>query len=92
MFVCLASITSITTKKAQKFVDKECFSVEDLVEANVGQDVQLLVIDSIARSKEWISGKIKSVKRTQEQVSDDEDAPVTNTAVSHHMLSSRYGK
>ncbi|CAF3982686.1 unnamed protein product, partial [Rotaria sp. Silwood1] len=34
------SIGSIRTKKTHKLVDKECWTVEDLVQANVGQDVQ----------------------------------------------------
>jgi hypothetical protein len=75
LFIYLASISSIRTKKTKKLVDKECCTVEDLLEANVGQDVQILVTDNISQSKEWISGKIKSVKRFQ-QSSDDE---ITNT-------------
>ncbi|CAF1322405.1 unnamed protein product [Rotaria sordida] len=67
------SIGSIRTKKTHKFVDKECWTVEDLLEANVGQDVQLLVTDNTSNSTaEWISGKIKSVKCMQ-RVSDDDD-------------------
>ncbi|CAF4951058.1 unnamed protein product [Rotaria sp. Silwood1] len=72
------SIGSIRTKKTHKLVDKECWTVEDLVQANVGQDVQLLVTDFTSNNTgEWISGKIKSIKRMQ-QVSDDEDTNDVN--------------
>jgi len=91
-FIYLASIKSIRTKKTHKFVDKECFTIEDLLEANVGQDVQLLVTDSVTKSKEWISGKIKSVKRVQEQLSDDEDTNVVNTDVPSAVATRIIGK
>ncbi len=48
------------------------------MEANVGQDVQLLVMDSMLKTKEWISGKIISVKRAQ-QPSENEDTDDTLT-------------
>jgi hypothetical protein len=92
LFIYLASINSIRTKKTHKFVDKECFTVEDLLEANVGQDIQLLVTDSVTKSKEWISGKMKSFKRVQEQLSDDEDENVMNTAVSSAVVSTPFGE
>ncbi|CAF0882267.1 unnamed protein product [Adineta steineri] len=89
------SITSIRTKKTKKNVDKECFSVEDLVEANVGENVEILVADDVRQTKEWITGKIKSVKRFQE-LSDDEDTnpampsgPVVHSFPGHHTISSR---
>ncbi|CAF0987235.1 unnamed protein product [Adineta steineri] len=66
------SITSVRTKKTRKIIDKECFSVEDLVEANVGENVEILISDDVRQTKEWITGKIKSVKRFQ-QSSGDED-------------------
>ncbi|CAF4251254.1 unnamed protein product, partial [Adineta steineri] len=66
------SIISVRTKKTRKIVDKECFSVEDLVEANVGENVEILISDDARQTKEWITGKIKSVKRFQ-QSSGDED-------------------
>ncbi|UJR35070.1 hypothetical protein I4U23_027846 [Adineta vaga] len=66
------TIGSIRTKKTKQNVERECRSVQDLVEANIGQDVEILVMDNICQSKEWIKGKIKSVKRIQ-QTSDDEN-------------------
>lgn len=45
-------------------------------------------MDSITKTKEWISGQIQSVKRTQEYVSDDDDMDTTNpmhsTAIAIH--------
>jgi hypothetical protein len=72
----LASINSIRAKRTHTFVDKECSSIGDLVQANIEQDVQLLVGDSVTKSKEWISGKIKSVKRKQDELSEDEDSTI----------------
>jgi len=87
LFIYLVSINSIRTKKTRQFIDKECFTVEDLLEANVGQDVQLLVTDSITKTKEWISGKIKSVKRAQEQLSEDEDTVEMTNAAGNTVVS-----
>ncbi|CAM4806249.1 unnamed protein product [Rotaria magnacalcarata] len=67
-----ASISAIRTKKKHEFVDNDCCSVEDLLKANIGQDIQLLVINNTFKSTEWISGKIKSVKQNQ-LTSDVED-------------------
>lgn len=82
-------INSIRTKKTKKIVDKECLTIDDLLQANVGQDVQILVIDDVTKSKEWMSGKIKSVKRFQ-QLSDDEDtdAEATTAAITPHIRES----
>ncbi|CAF2075839.1 unnamed protein product [Rotaria magnacalcarata] len=66
------SISAIRTKKKHEFVDNDCCSVEDLLKANIGQDIQLLVINNTFKSTEWISGKIKSVKQNQ-LTSDVED-------------------
>jgi len=92
LLIYLVSINSIRTKKTHKFVDKECFTIEDLLEANVGEDVQLLVTDSVTKSKEWISGKIKSVKRVQEQLSDDEDTNAVNNDVPSAAAAGIIGK
>jgi hypothetical protein len=88
----LASINAIRTKKTRKFVDKECLTVEDLLVANVGENVQLLITDSVTKSKEWISGKIKSVKRAQEQLSEDDDTSVVNNDVTSVAISAAYSE
>ena len=80
--ICLASIGSIRTKKTRRFIDKECVSVEDLVVANIGEHVQLLVTHNISDSNEWISGRIKSVKRSQQE-SDDETNDTVNAEVTN---------
>ncbi len=91
LFIYLVSINSIRTKKTHRFIDKECFTIEDLLEANVGQDVQLLVTDSVSKSKEWISGKIKSAKRT-EQLSEDEDTNDMNIEPTTAIVHPTYGE
>ena len=65
------SIKSIRTKKTRKLVDRQCSTLEDLIEANVGEDVQLLTVDSSSHTKEWISGTLTSVKRNETMVEDD---------------------
>jgi len=65
------SIKSIRTKKTRKLIDKQCSTLEDLIEANVGEDVQLLTVDSSSHTKEWISGTLTSVKRNETMVEDD---------------------
>jgi hypothetical protein len=74
----LASINSIRSKKVHKLVDKECASIGDLVAANVGEDVQLLVTSNTTTNAEWTSGKVKSAKRAQ-QPSDDEETNSVNS-------------
>jgi hypothetical protein len=87
-FISLVSIKSIRAKKTHTFVDKECSSIVDLLQANIDQDVQLLITDSVTKSKEWISGKIKSVKRAQDQLPEDEDStnPIASTQPSNLLL------
>jgi hypothetical protein len=72
----LASINYIRSKKVRKLIDKECVTIGDLLEANAGEDVQLLATDSTATNAEWTSGKIKSAKRAQ-QLSDDEETNIS---------------
>lgn len=72
----LVSINSIRTRKTRRYHDRECSSIEDLLQANIGEEVQLLITSSIARTREWISGRIKSVKRAQDRSSDDEDEEI----------------
>ena len=84
--IILASIKSVRTKKTRKYVDKACASIEDLLQANIGEQVQLLITNSVARSKEWISGRIKSVKREQDRSSDDEDEDTTGISRKNFLL------
>ncbi|CAF3344794.1 unnamed protein product [Rotaria sp. Silwood2] len=84
------SIGSIRTKKTHKLVDKECWTVEDLLEANIGQDIELLVTDNKSNNTaEWISGKIKSLKRMQ-QISDNEDTNDINVGGTSTAVTSSY--
>lgn len=65
------SIKSIRTKKTRKLIEKQCSTLEDLIEANVGEDVQLLTVDSSSGMKEWVSGTLTSVKRNETMMEDD---------------------
>jgi hypothetical protein len=91
LFIYLASINSIRTTKTHKFVDKQCLTVEDLLEANIGQDVQLLVTDTVFKTKEWISGKVKSLQRAQ-QLPDGEDTDVANAQLALTTPHPAYGE
>ena len=85
-FHFIATINSIRTKKTRKYLDRECSSIEDLLQGNIGEEVQLLITNSIARSKEWISGRIKSVQRPQDRSSDDEDEDISGKLSSNFSL------
>ncbi len=84
----IATINSIRATRTHTFVDKECFSVEDVIQANIEQDVELLVTDNVTNSREWISGKIKFVKRAQDQLPEDEDPinPITSVQPANLVL------
>ena len=61
----LVSIKSARTKKTRKTVERECLTLQDLIEANVGENVQLLTVDPLTSTKEWLSGTLTSVKRAE---------------------------
>lgn len=92
-FVVLVSIKSIRTKKIRKNVDRECLTLEDLIEANVGENVQLLTVDPLSNAKEWLHGRLTSVKRTEKTSEDDTEtdssASPPNPVSLLHTLRSR---
>ena len=83
----LAKITSIRTKKTNKSETKDCYTLGDLIEANIGQDVEILVLDCFTQKKEWMKGKIKSVQRSQ-NTSSNETIPVASPSI----LPTQFGK
>lgn len=85
------SINSIRTKKTSTSIDKNCLNIDELLEGNVGNNVELLAISSSTQTKEWISGTIKSIKRSQDEESDDEETPsAANETIFAHTGISAY--
>lgn len=80
----LVSVKSIRTKKTRKLVDQECLTLPDLIEANMGENVQLLTIEPGSNTKEWIGGTLKSVKR-HEAMSDDDTSTDASSLVAHPL-------
>ncbi|CAF0887173.1 unnamed protein product [Adineta ricciae] len=78
-------ITSIRTKKTNKSETKDCYTLGDLIEANVEQDIEILVLDYFTQKKEWMKGKIKSIQRSQ-NTSSDEIVPVAPPPVLHSQF------
>ena len=72
-------------------VEKDCLTVEDLLAANVGANVQLQIADPLSKTQEWISGQIKSVKRL-ESSSEDEDTVETPVMPGHLALHRSFRK
>ncbi|CAF0849044.1 unnamed protein product [Didymodactylos carnosus] len=63
------SVYSIRTKKTHKLEDKKCVNIEELVQANIGENVELLTsgLESIG-TPQWITGTIKSTQKYDENM------------------------
>ncbi|CAF0872030.1 unnamed protein product, partial [Didymodactylos carnosus] len=80
------SVYSISTKKTQKSEDKKCVNIEELVEANIGENVELLTtgLESIG-TPQWITGTIKSTQKYDENMTKTTSSVFGRTAaVSPH--------
>jgi hypothetical protein len=86
----LVSIKSVETKETHALVESECLHVEDLLEANQEQDVHLLIVHANNEPAQWVTGKIKSVKRNV-QPFDESNTTRTMPFGAHLSSMSRRG-
>ncbi|CAF1202586.1 unnamed protein product [Didymodactylos carnosus] len=63
------SVYSIRTKKTRKLADEKCVNIEELVQANIGEKVELLTtgLESTV-TPQWITGTIKFTQKHDEHV------------------------
>ena len=58
----------------------------------MGKNVDLLVADTATRTKEWISGTIKSIKRNHNEISDDDTDETKDLTASSAFVTDIYGQ